>query len=77
MNFMVCISRQGFGEFSTDDLTLGRLYEIVEAKPSSQVKGMIRVIDDSGEAYCYPTNLFAPVDMPGETADRLHQVLAA
>ena len=45
MKFVVCISREDCGDLSTDDLTLGRLYEVV--KPADG-HDMIRIIDDSG-----------------------------
>ncbi|MBU0753208.1 MAG: hypothetical protein KJ787_02740 [Gammaproteobacteria bacterium] len=74
MKFVVCLSREGFGEFSADDLTLGRLYEVLAPADSH---GMIRVIDDSGEDYLYPAKLFEEVDVKEETATRLHAFLAA
>jgi hypothetical protein len=74
MKFVVCVSREGFGEFSADDLTLGRLYEVI-APPDAH--GMVRVIDDSGEDYLYPAKLFEDVDVKQETATRLHSLLAA
>ena len=43
MKFVVCISRENCGDLSTDDLTLGRLYELLAPADSH---GMIRVIDD-------------------------------
>jgi hypothetical protein len=42
MRFVVCLSREGFGEFSTDDLTLGRLYEVLAPADSYS---MLRIID--------------------------------
>lgn len=74
MKFVVCITREGFGDFSTDDLTLGRLYEVVSPADSH---GMLRVIDDSGEDYLYPAALFEAVEVRDETASRLHALLAA
>jgi len=74
MKFVVCLSREGFGEFSADDLTLGRLYEVVAPADSH---GMLRVIDDSGEDYLYPVTFFEDVDVKEETATHLHAVLAA
>ncbi|MBW7900573.1 MAG: hypothetical protein H3C26_03800 [Rhodocyclaceae bacterium] len=74
MRFLVCISREGYGDFSTGDLTLGRLYEAIEPEDS---RGMVRVIDDSGEDYLYPAGLFAPVEVQASTAERLHDLLAA
>ncbi len=74
MKFVVCVSRQGFGSFSTDDLTLGRLYEVVA--PADK-KGMVGVIDDSGENYLYPASLFEAVELQEPVASRLHDLLAA
>lgn len=31
MKFVVCVSREDCGDLSTDDLTLGRLYEVQAA----------------------------------------------
>ncbi len=74
MKFMVCVTREGFGDLSTDDLTLGRLYEVVAAPDKL---GMVRIIDDSGEDYLYPTSLFDAVEVQEPTASRLHALLAA
>lgn len=74
MKFVVCLSREGFGEFSTDDLTLGRLYEVLAQADSH---GMLRIIDDSGEGFLYPASLFEPVEVQEQTASRLHELLVA
>ena len=73
MKFVVCISREDCGDLATDDLTLGRLYEVTAPVDSH---GMIRVIDDSGEDYLYPQNLFENVEVQEKTATRLHELLA-
>jgi len=74
MRFVVCLSREGFGEFSTDDLTLGRLYEVLAPADSHS---MLRIIDDSGEDFLYPASLFEAVEVQEQTATRLHELLAA
>ena len=74
MRFVVCLSREGFGEFSTDDLTLGRLYEVLARADSHD---MLRIIDDSGEDFLYPASLFEAVEVQEKTATRLHELLAA
>ncbi len=74
MRFVVCLSREGFGEFSTDDLTLGRLYEVLAPANSHD---MLRIIDDSGEDFLYPASLFEAVEVQEQTAIRLHELLAA
>ncbi len=74
MKFIVCISRENCGDLSTDDLTLGRLYEVITPADS---RGMVRVIDDSGEDYLYPLSLFDTVQVQEKTATLLHELLAA
>lgn len=74
MKFVVCISREDCGDLSTDDLTLGRLYELIATADNHN---MIRVIDDSGEDYLYPAELFEAVEVQEQTASRLHELLAA
>ncbi|MDR1727021.1 MAG: hypothetical protein LBT74_03690 [Acidobacteriota bacterium] len=72
MKFLVCVSREGYGDFSTSDLTLGRLYE---ATAPEDEHGTVRVIDDSGEDYLYPAKLFEAVEVQTSTAERLHDML--
>ena len=74
MKFIVCISREECGDLSTDDLTLGRLYEV---KTPADSRDMIRIVDDSGEDYLYPQSLFETVEVQEKTASRLHKLLAA
>ncbi len=74
MKFVVCVSREGLGEFSADDLTLGRLYEVLSPADSH---GMLKIIDDSGESFLYPESLFETVEVEQKTANRLHTLLAA
>ena len=38
---------------------------------------MLRIIDDSGEDFLYPTSLFEAVEVQEKTATRLHELLAA
>lgn len=72
MKFVVCISREGFGDFDTGDLTLGRLYEVLD---QVDARGMIRILDDSGEDYLYPAKFFEEVEVTSTTASRLHNLL--
>jgi len=74
MKFVVCISREDCGDLSADDLTLGRLYELIAPADNHN---MIRVVDDSGEDYLYPAELFEAVEVQEQTASRLHELLAA
>lgn len=73
MKFVVCMELGELGDFSGDDLTIGRVYEVLE---EADAHGMLRIIDDSGEDYLYPSALFEPVDIPAKAAERLHNVFA-
>jgi hypothetical protein len=73
MKFVVCIDNTDLGDFSADDLTIGRLYEVVD---NVDMHGMLRIIDDSGEDYLYPAVLFEPVEIPDSTAERLHHAFS-
>jgi len=71
MKFVVCMENASLGDFSTEDLTIGRLYEVVGDIDSH---GMLRIIDDSGEDYIYPAKLFEQLAVPDSTAKRLHNI---
>ena len=71
MKFVVCLGNEPLGDFSSDDLTIGRLYEVID---DIDAHGMLRVIDDSGEDYLYPAKLFEPLEIPIKTAERLHNL---
>jgi len=74
MKFVVCMENTSLGDFSADDLTIGRLYEVIGEVDTHQ---MLRIIDDSGEDYLYPAKLFEPVDIRESTAERLHSIFNA
>lgn len=73
MSFVACLDKQDLGDFSNADVTVGRLYELVE---ESAGNGMVRIIDESGEDYLYPSEWFQPIALDDATADRLHDALA-
>jgi hypothetical protein len=74
MKFVVCMENTSLGDFSADDLTIGRLYEVIGEVDTHQ---MLRIIDDSGEDYLYPAKLFEQVDIRESTAERLHSIFNA
>ena len=74
MKFVVCMENTSLGDFSADDLTIGRLYEVIGEVDTHQ---MLRIIDDSGEDYLYPAKLFEQVDIRESTAERLNSIFNA
>lgn len=73
IEFVVCLEKHSLGDFSNDDVTVGRLYELVEENAGN---GMIRIIDESGEDYLYPASWFEPVALGQPAATRLHEALS-
>lgn len=55
MVWLVCISNAGY----EIDLTPGQLYQQVVDGAAEQ-KSLVRIIDDSGQSYLFPSVLFMP-----------------
>lgn len=56
MNWTVCIKNAGY-EASLESRKLCKL----EDDPEAQARGLLRVVDESGESYLYPVDMFAPI----------------
>jgi hypothetical protein len=57
--YLLCIRNDGYPA----SLQTRRLYENVSDK-AAEARGLVRVIDESGEDYLYPERLFATVKLP-------------
>lgn len=57
--FAVCIKNSGY----LASLELRKLYEILD-DPEAEQDDMIRVIDESGEDYLYPSDMFVLAPLP-------------
>ena len=57
--YVVCLSNKGYRA----SLVSRRIYETVpDAEATS--RGLVRVIDESGEDYLFPANLFEAIELP-------------
>jgi len=54
------------------DLMPRKIYEVVSDKAAAKA-GMLRVMDDSGEDYLYPSGWFAPISLPPTIKRALRQ----
>ena len=72
MTWLVCVTNTGY----EIDLEPRKLYERVFDEAAEQ-KGLVRIIDDSGEDYLFPVALFAAIDLPQALDALLHQQQAA
>ena len=59
---VVCIANEG-----CEDLELRKLYAVVSSDGAEE-PGYVRVVDESGEDYLYPSKNFLPVELPEEIA---------
>ena len=57
--FVVCISNAGY-EVSLEN----RKIYVVVADPEAEKQRMLRVIDESGDDYVYPKDMFRAIDLP-------------
>jgi hypothetical protein len=59
--FAVCLRNAGFGA----SLEVRKLYAVLD-DPDAERNDLIRVIDESGEDYVYPADLFQKLSLPAE-----------
>jgi hypothetical protein len=57
--YLLCIRNDGYAA----SLQTRKLYERLSDK-AAEARGLVRVIDESGEDYLYPQKLFATVNLP-------------
>lgn len=53
-----------------EDLDARKLYQVLPDREAAR-EGHIRIIDESGEDYIYPSELFVPVTLPAAVLKRL------
>src|SRR5437867_11695754 len=68
-SFALCVENGGL-----EDLEVRKLYQVLPDREAAR-EGYIRVVDESGEDYIYPSDLFVPVALPITIARRLRQTL--
>ena len=69
--FLLCVENQGYEA----SLELRKLYENIPDREAER-HDQVRIIDESGEDYLYPSHFFAPVKLPMQTKNRILQKAA-
>jgi hypothetical protein len=64
--YLFCVFNEGYEA----SLELRKLYEVIHDK-EAESHHQVRIIDESGEDYLYPADLFAPVRLPAETREKI------
>jgi hypothetical protein len=57
--FVVCLSNKGYRA----SLVVRRIYQLIPDSEASK-HGLVRVIDESGEDYLFPQDLFEAIELP-------------
>lgn len=68
---MVCVNNHGYEA----SLETRKIYEILLDKTAGK-HHQLRVIDESGEDYLYPSDYFAAVRLPAGTKEKLELIAA-
>jgi hypothetical protein len=71
IHFAVCVRNTG----NEASLELRKLYEVV-ADPDANNDGMIRVIDESGEDYLFPSSFFVLAPLPAAVEEAVQHAVA-
>ena len=58
-SFVVCVENSGYPA----SLELRKIY-LRLSDPKAETDGLIRVVDESGEDYLYPSRFFAAISVP-------------
>ncbi len=69
--FAICVDNSEYPA----SLELHRIYRVLPDEGAAQ-DGDLRVIDESGEDYLYPTDYFVVIEVPREAARALNKSLA-
>ena len=64
-SFALCVEDGGM-----EDLEARKVYQVLPDREAAR-EGYIRVVDESGEDYIYPSDLFVPVRLPTAVVRRL------
>lgn len=66
LNLVICVRNDDYPA----SLELRKIYRSLP-EPDAQRRGLIRVVDESGEDYLYPADHFVAVELPEAVARRL------
>ena len=70
-SFALCVDDGGM-----EDLEARKVYQLIPDREASR-EGYVRVIDESGEDYVYPSDLFVRVKLPAAVVRRFKSRTAA
>ena len=69
--YVICLSNEGYAA----SLEVRKLYELLP-DPKAAAMHCIRIVDEDGEDYVYPENLFMPMEVSDSVSRALHKLAA-
>jgi len=67
IRFAICLKNKG-----SEDLTIRKVYQVLP-DDTAEKRGLLRIIDESGEDYLYPASFFFLIDLPQKVERALRQ----
>lgn len=64
--FLICVNNADYPA----SLELGKVYRVVRDARAT-ARGLVRIVDESGEDYLYPAERFAAVELSKDVVDAL------
>jgi hypothetical protein len=71
IRFAICLKNKG-----SEDLIVRKVYQVL-LDERAEKQGLLRIIDESGEDYLYPTGYFFFLDLPPKVERALRQKVSA
>lgn len=65
-SFVICVNNDGFPA----SLEVRKVYRVLP-DPAAAVHHCLRILDESGEDYIYPEDLFIPIELPQAAKEAL------
>jgi hypothetical protein len=69
--YVICLSIEGYAA----SLEVRKLYQLLP-DPKADAMHCIRIVDEDGEDYVYPENLFMPMEVSESVSRALHKQAA-
>jgi hypothetical protein len=66
-SFAVCVHNDGYAA----SLEVRKIYAVL-SDPDAASHHLLRIVDESGEDYLYPEDMFAPIKLPRSLQEALH-----
>lgn len=66
LKYVICVKNDNY----QSSLEVRKLYRVV-TDISAESRGLLRVVDESGEDYLYPAGHFVPIELPKQVEEAL------